>query len=87
VAAAGGVTALALIGHGLMSWSYARAEAQYLIPTEYSAFVWAIILGWVFFREPVTWTTMAGAALIIGGCLIASRARPKLAGPVEAAAV
>lgn len=82
-----GVTALALIGHGLMSWSYARAEAQYLIPTEYSAFVWAIILGWVFFREPVTWTTMAGAALIIGGCLIASRARPKLAEPVEAVAV
>lgn len=82
-----GVTALALVGHGLMSWAYARAEAQYLIPTEYSAFVWAIILGWVFFREPVTWTTMAGAALIIGGCLIASRARPKLAKPVEAVAV
>ncbi len=81
-----GVTALALVGHGLMSWAYARAEAQYLIPTEYSAFVWAIILGWVFFREPVSGTTLAGAALIIGGCLIASRARPKLAAPVEAAA-
>ena len=82
-----GVTALALAGHGLMSWSYARAEAQYLIPTEYSAFVWAIVLGWVFFREPVAWTTFAGAALIVGGCLIAARARPKLAEPVEAVAV
>jgi S-adenosylmethionine uptake transporter len=82
-----GVTALALAGHGLMSWAYARAEAQYLIPTEYSAFVWAIILGWVFFREPVTWTTMMGAALIIGGCLIAAHARPKLAEPIEAAVV
>lgn len=82
-----GVTALALAGHGLMSWAYARAEAQYLIPTEYSAFVWAIILGWVFFHEQVTWTTFAGAALIIAGCLIASRARPKLAEPIEAAAV
>lgn len=82
-----GVTALALGGHAMMSWAYARAEAQYLIPTEYSAFVWAIILGWVFFHEPVTWTTFAGAALIIGGCLIASRARPKLAEPIEAAAV
>jgi S-adenosylmethionine uptake transporter len=82
-----GVTALALAGHGLMSWAYARAEAQYLIPTEYSAFVWAIILGWAFFREPVTWTTLAGAALIIAGCLIASRAKPKLAEPIEAAAV
>lgn len=82
-----GVTALALAGHAMMSWAYARAEAQYLIPTEYSAFVWAIILGWVFFHEPVSWTTMAGAVLIIGGCLIASRARPKLAKPIEAAAV
>jgi S-adenosylmethionine uptake transporter len=82
-----GVTALALGGHGLMSWAYARAEAQYLIPTEYSAFVWAIILGWVFFHEPVTWTTMAGAFLIIGGCLIASRAKPRLAEPIEIAAV
>ena len=82
-----GVTALALCGHYLMSWSYARAEAQYLIPTEYSAFVWAILLGWVFFHENVTWPTMAGAFLIIAGCLIASRAKPKLAKPIEAAAV
>jgi S-adenosylmethionine uptake transporter len=82
-----GVTALALAGHASMSWAYARAEAQYLIPTEYSAFVWAMILGWVFFREPVSGSTLAGAAFIIGGCLIAARARPKLAKPIEAAAV
>jgi len=82
-----GVTALALAGHAMMSWAYARAEAQYLIPTEYSAFVWAIVLGWIFFQEPVTWTTLTGAALIIGGCLLASRARPKLAEPIEAATV
>ena len=82
-----GVTALALGGHAMMSWAYARAEAQYLIPTEYSAFVWAIILGWVFFHEKVGWTTLAGASLIIGGCLIASRAKPRLAKPIEAAAV
>ena len=82
-----GTTALALGGHFLMSWAYARAEAQYLIPTEYSAFVWAIALGWVFFQEKVTWPTMAGALLIIAGCLVASRARPKLAKPIEAAAV
>ena len=82
-----GVTALALVGHGLMSWAYARAQAQYLIPTEYTAFVWAIILGWVFFQEPATWTTLTGAALIIGGCLIAARTKPKLAEPIEAAVV
>jgi S-adenosylmethionine uptake transporter len=82
-----GVTMLALGGHFLMSWSYARAEAQYLIPTEYSAFVWAIILGWVFFDEAVGWSTLAGAFLIIIGCLLASRAKPKLAEPIEVAAV
>ncbi|MDX8433158.1 DMT family transporter [Mesorhizobium abyssinicae] len=80
-----GVTALSLAGQFLMSWSYARAEAQYLIPTEYSAFIWAITFGWFFFDEAVTWTTLAGACLIVAGCLIAARANPKLAEPIEAA--
>ncbi|MGC5839068.1 DMT family transporter [Mesorhizobium sp. M4B.F.Ca.ET.017.02.2.1] len=80
-----GVTALSLAGQFLMSWSYARAEAQYLIPTEYSAFIWAIAFGWFFFDEAVTWTTLAGACLIVAGCLIAARANPKLAEPIEAA--
>jgi S-adenosylmethionine uptake transporter len=79
-----GVTALSLSGQFLMSWSYARAEAQYLIPTEYSAFVWAILFGWVFFAEGVVWTTLIGAVLIIVGCLIAARSNSKLAEPIEA---
>jgi S-adenosylmethionine uptake transporter len=79
-----GVTALSLSGQFLMSWSYARAEAQYLIPTEYSAFVWAILFGWVFFDEGVVWTTLVGAVLIIVGCLIAARSNSKLSEPIEA---
>jgi S-adenosylmethionine uptake transporter len=71
----------------MMSWSYARAEAQYLIPTEYSAFIWAIVLGWVFFHEAVGWSTLAGAALIIVGCLVASRTKSRLAQPIEVAAI
>ncbi len=77
-------TALSMSGQMLMSWAYARAEAQNLIPTEYTAFIWAVALGWYFFNEPVAWTTYAGAALIIAGCLIAARASPKLAEPIEA---
>ncbi|CAN7391765.1 DMT family transporter [Mesorhizobium sp. LjRoot246] len=80
-----GVTVLSLAGQFLMSWSYARAEAQYLIPTEYSAFIWAVALGWFFFGEEVTWATLTGACLIVAGCLIAARANPRLAEPIEAA--
>lgn len=79
-----GTTALSLSGQYLMSWSYARSEAQYLIPTEYSAFIWAIALGWYFFDEAIVWTTAAGACLIIVGCLVAARANPKIAEPIEA---
>lgn len=80
-----GVTALSLAGQFLMSWAYARAEAQYLIPTEYSAFIWAFALGFLFFDEAVTWTTLAGAGLIVTSCLIAARSNPRLAEPIEAA--
>ena len=69
-----GVTVLSLTGQYLMSWSYARAEAQYLINTEYTAFIWAILLGWFFFGEAVSWQTLAGAGLIIISCWIAAKA-------------
>lgn len=69
-----GITALSLSGQYLMSWAYARAEAQFLISTEYSAFIWAIALGWFFFGESVSWETLAGAGLIILSCWVAARA-------------
>ena len=59
----------------LFSWAYARAEASYLAVTEYSAFLWASALGWLFFREPVSLYTLAGALLIVGGCLVAARGK------------
>lgn len=65
----------------LFSWAYARAEASYLAVTEYSAFIWAAALGWVVFQEPVSLYTLAGASLIVGGCLIAARRR--IAAPPE----
>ena len=75
IAAAAGLAIISLL---LLSWAYARAEAQVLIPVEYTAFVWAALCGWAFFDEPVTLTTMAGTALIVGGSLVAARAKPKL---------
>jgi len=70
IAAAGVLT---VAGAMAIAWAYARAEAQALVPIEYSGFVWASLLGWVFFREPATWPTIAGAALIVGGCWLATR--------------
>jgi S-adenosylmethionine uptake transporter len=64
------ITSLLLLG-----WAYARAEAQHLIPVEYTAFVWAAIIGYLMFDEAVTLTTLAGTALIITGCIIAARTK------------
>lgn len=65
----------------LFAWAYARGEAGYLAVTEYTAFLWAGALGWIVFREPVSLSTLAGAALIVCGCLVA--ARRKRAEPPE----
>ncbi len=60
----------------LLSWAYARAEAQVLVPLEYTAFIWAAIVGWIAFGEEVTVETLAGVALIVAGCLYATRRNP-----------
>jgi S-adenosylmethionine uptake transporter len=68
------VASLLSSGGGLLfSWAYARAEASYLSVSEYSAFLWASALGWIIFHEPVSVYTLAGALLIVGGCLVAAR--------------
>jgi S-adenosylmethionine uptake transporter len=64
---------LSTAGTLLFAWAYARGEASYLAVTEYSAFLWASALGWIVFNENVTGYTLAGAALIVCGCLLASR--------------
>ncbi len=71
-----GAAALAILSLLLLSWAYARAEAQILIPVEYTAFVWAAAFGWLFFSEPVTLPVLLGTLLIVTGSLIAARAKP-----------
>lgn len=65
--------ALTVCGSFAIAWAYARAEANVLVPTEYSGFVWAALFGWLFFREPVTLPTLAGTFLIVTGCWLATR--------------
>lgn len=68
-------TGLSIAGMLLLAWAYARAGAAYLSSTEYSGFVYAMVLGWWLFGEEVSPYTLAGAVLIIAGCLIAARTR------------
>lgn len=81
-----GAAVLATTSLFLLSWAYARAEASYLAPVEYSAFVWASILGYLVFGEHVGPLTVAGAMLIAGGCLLAARRRPVPLGNLEGVA-
>lgn len=56
-----------------LSWGYARAEAQVLVPIEYTAFLWAALFGRLFFGEGIEPATLAGAMLIVLGCWIATK--------------
>lgn len=70
--------ALAVGGLMVLAWAYRRAEAQALVPLEYSGFLWAALFGWLFFREALTVPTVVGAALIVAACWIAApRKRPE----------
>jgi S-adenosylmethionine uptake transporter len=70
---------LSTAGTLLFAWGYARGPASYLAATEYSGFLWASLMGWLVFRERVSLYTLAGAILIVGGCVVAARGkRPPL---------
>lgn len=64
---------LASLALMLLAWSYARAEAQVLVPLEYTAFGWAALMGWLWFGEMVTPATLAGLGLILLGVWLGSR--------------
>jgi len=65
--------ALAMISLWVIAWGYAREETQVLLPLEYTAFIWAALMGWLMFDEAVTGPTVIGATLIVIGCWIAAR--------------
>lgn len=75
---------LAMFSQMSLVWAYARAAAPRLIPLEYSAFLWASLLGWLFFAERLSMAVVLGAAVIVAACLVAARQRPEMAAHVEA---
>ena len=80
IAAAAMLTATSLM---LLSWGWGRAEAQVLLPLEYSAFLWSALMGWLVFAERLHIPTLIGAGLIVSGCWIGTRAPGKTARPPE----
>jgi S-adenosylmethionine uptake transporter len=84
--AIGGAAVLGSISAIALAWAYSHAEAQVLAPVEYTAFVWAGMFGWWVFDERVSAYTVAGAALIIAGCVFAIRGTAAPAPQTEAAA-
>lgn len=78
----GGAAVLATLSVFLLAWAYARAEAQILVTVEYTAFLWAAALGWLWFGELLTWQTIAGTVLIVAGCLVVARRKVEV-DPVE----
>ncbi len=79
-------TLLSMAGMVLLAWAYARAGAAYLSNSEYSGFIFAMILGWLVFGEHVSPYTLAGGLLIIGGCFVAVRTRKIVHPTLETAA-
>jgi S-adenosylmethionine uptake transporter len=77
---------LSTSGTLLFAWGYARGPASYLAASEYSGFLWASVLGWLIFHERVSLYTLAGAVLIVGGCLIAARGKPAALPEIDVAA-
>lgn len=78
--------ALGSVSAVLLAWAYARAQAQVLVPVEYTAFLWSGLLGYLVFGERVSLYTVAGAGLIIAGCIVAVRGSAGPAPQTEAAA-
>ncbi|APF36840.1 transporter [Chelatococcus daeguensis] len=64
---------LGAIGHLILATAFARVEAARLAPLEYTALIWAVALGYLFFGEVPSLQTLAGGALIVLGALATVR--------------
>jgi drug/metabolite transporter (DMT)-like permease len=60
---------VAAAGLTLLTQAYRIAEANVVAPFEYTALVWAVVYGWVFWRDWPDATAWAGIAVIVGAGL------------------
>jgi S-adenosylmethionine uptake transporter len=71
LAALGGV--LAVGGHLFVTRAYALANAARVAPSEYTALIWAALIGFLLFGERPGLETFLGAGLIVFGAMAVAR--------------
>ncbi len=57
---------IALVAHFVFTLAFARADVSVLAPFEYTALIWATIIGYVIWLDFPTTRVWAGAVIIIG---------------------
>ena len=60
------ITGIALIAHYVFTAAFARAEVSVLAPFEYTALVWATIIGYLVWQDFPSGEVWIGALIIIG---------------------
>ena len=53
----------------LLTEAYASAQVSALGPYSYTSILWSVALGWVVFSDQPSWSTLAGAVLIVASGL------------------
>lgn len=69
----GGIGLLGVAGHLLLAKAYAGAEAARLAPLDYTALIWAALIGLFVFAEIPGLHVWAGAVLIVGSTWLVAR--------------
>lgn len=63
------IGALGTGGNYAITWAYKHAPATLLGSFEFTALIWAVTFGMLFFAELPSLHTLLGAAIIVGACL------------------
>jgi drug/metabolite transporter (DMT)-like permease len=63
------VASIALVAHYVFTTAFARAEVSALAPFEYSALLWAVLIGYLIWGDLPTVEVWTGAAIIIAAGL------------------
>jgi S-adenosylmethionine uptake transporter len=60
---------LAALASVLLTLATQKAPANHVAPTQYSQMLWAVLLGYVVFHDPLDWPMAIGIAIILGAGL------------------